>query len=62
MNAMLPTYSFDTGGLIDGLERYYPVDNFPALWDRIDELIAVGRFIISEEVWQRGRAQDDKAA
>lgn len=57
MSAALPTYSFDTSGLIDGLERYYPVDNFPALWERVDELIAAGRFIISEEVWHEVEAK-----
>lgn len=33
-----PVYSVDTSALIDGLERYYPEDTFPALWERIDEL------------------------
>ena len=44
-------YSFDTSALIDGLERFYPQANFPTLWARIDQLIAEGRLIISEEVW-----------
>lgn len=47
----MSTYSFDTSALIDGLERFYPEANFPALWTRIDELIAQGRLLISEEVW-----------
>ena len=51
MTVALPTYSFDTSGLIDGLERYYPEDNFPALWQRVDDLIDAGRLVISEEVW-----------
>lgn len=32
-------YSFDTSALIDGMERFYPIGNFPALWDRFDDLI-----------------------
>ena len=44
-------YSFDTSALIDGLERFYPQQNFPTLWQRIDDLIAQGRLVISEEVW-----------
>ena len=57
MSAAQPTYSFDTSALIDGLERYYPTANFPALWDRIDELIDAGRLIISEEVWHEVEAK-----
>lgn len=45
-------YSFDTSALIDGLERFYPQANFPALWERIDELIDRGRLRISEEAWK----------
>jgi Domain of unknown function (DUF4411) len=46
-----PTYCVDTSGLIDGIERFYPITNFPALWDRIDDLIEQGRLRVSEEVW-----------
>ena len=56
-----PLYSVDTSALIDGLERYYPEDTFPALWERVDELIAVGRFVMSEEVWDEARARDEAA-
>jgi hypothetical protein len=45
-----PPYSVDTSGLIDGLERFYRPTSFPGLWVRIDELIANGRFLVSEEV------------
>jgi hypothetical protein len=40
----------DTSALIDGLERYYPEHNFPALWAEVDKLIHARRFVISEEV------------
>ena len=52
MSGNLPIYSFDTSGLIDGLERYYPAETFPALWERVDALVDVGRLLISEEVWE----------
>lgn len=44
-------YSFDTSALIDGIERFYPIGNFPALWNRIDDLIKTGRLHVSEEAW-----------
>ncbi len=51
-------YSVDTSALIDGLERYYPLALFPALWVKVDELIDEGRLIISEEVWEECRKKD----
>ena len=51
-------YSFDTSALIDGAERYYPIDNFPALWENIDQLISEGRLRISEEAWTESLAAD----
>lgn len=44
-------YSFDTSALIDGIERYYPIANFPALWERMDGLISDLRLLVSEEAW-----------
>lgn len=46
-----PHYSFDTSALIDGIERFYPIANFPALWEKVDELIDEGRLHVSEEAW-----------
>ena len=54
-------YCVDTSALIDGLERYYPEDNFPMLWRRIDSLIEEGRFLISEEVWLELEQKDEPA-
>ena len=54
-------YSVDTSALFDGLERYYPEASFPALWGKVDGLIASGRFLISEEVWGEARARDAAA-
>jgi hypothetical protein len=51
-------YSFDTSALIDGIERYYPIANFPALWERIDELIANDRLHVSEEAWNEAVSVD----
>jgi hypothetical protein len=57
MSGPSAVYSFDTSALIDGLERYYPVENFPAMWDRVDALINAGRLLISEEVWEEVAAK-----
>lgn len=54
-----PTYSVDTSALIDGLERYYPEASFPGLWEAIDDLIADGRFVVSEEVWEEAKKKDE---
>jgi Domain of unknown function (DUF4411) len=57
-----PSYSFDTSAIIDGRERYYPVDRFPALWQQIDDLVHVQRLFISEEVWEEAHKRDAVAA
>lgn len=58
MNDARRCYSVDTSALIDGLERYYPEDHFPGLWERMDELVSEGRLIISEEVWEEAQSKD----
>ena len=55
-------YCVDTSALIDGLERYYPEENFPMLWERIDTLVAERRFFISEEVLEELREKDEPAS
>jgi uncharacterized protein DUF4411 len=51
-------YSVDTSALLDGLERYYPEEAFPVVWQRVDGLVGEGRFLISEEVWEEVSAKD----
>lgn len=53
-----PLYSVDTSALIDGLERYYFEAAFPGLWENITDLVAAGRFFISEEVWVEAQKRD----
>lgn len=52
-------YSVDTSALIDGLERYYFEDTFPGIWEKVSELVAAGRFFISEEVWEEAKKKTD---
>ncbi|MCL2463911.1 MAG: DUF4411 family protein [Micrococcales bacterium] len=51
-------YSFDTSALIDGLERFYPIKNFPGIWEGIDSLIDDGRLLVSEEAWREAVSAD----
>lgn len=48
-------YSVDTSALLDGLERYYPEESFPGLWEKVAELVHAGRFFISEEVYEEAK-------
>lgn len=53
-------YSIDTSALIHGWVRAYPPDVIPALWDRLDGLIAEGRLLASREVlYELERKADD---
>lgn len=49
-----PIYSVDSSSLMDWQGRYYPTDVFAALIERVDALIAAGRFVapalVKEEV------------
>lgn len=53
-----PIYSVDTSALIDGLERMYFESAFPGIWEYVDDLIADGRFFISQEVWEEVKKRD----
>ena len=55
MTEVPPLYSADTSALLDGLERYYTEASFPCIWEKVDELIAAGRFFISEEVYEEAK-------
>ena len=44
-------YSFDTSSLIKASAVLYPMENFPSLWDKIEELIRNHRLKMSEPVF-----------
>jgi O-methyltransferase involved in polyketide biosynthesis len=52
-------YSVDTSAILDGWIRYYPPDTFPGIWERIDELIASGQLIATEEGLHELAKKDD---
>lgn len=51
-------YSVDTSALIDGIERFYPIRNFPRFWDNVDHLISEGRLRVAEEAWNEAISAD----
>lgn len=50
MNNPTPRYCLDTNVLIDAWVRKYPIEVFPAVWERMDKAISDGMLISSEEV------------
>lgn len=54
-----PIYCIDTSSLVEASTRYYPPDNFPSLWERLEALILDGRLYAPEEVQGEIAKQDD---
>ena len=52
-------YSVDTSALIGAWNRHYPPDIFPQLWQKLEQLIANGSLIASEEVLFELEKKDD---
>ena len=52
-------YSFDTSALIAAFHERYPIDNFPALWRKIEELIKIGRLKMSQIVFDEAMRDTD---
>ncbi len=52
-------FCVDTSGWLDGWNRYYPPDVFPTLWMKIEESVARGDIISSEEVYVEIAKKDD---
>lgn len=53
-------YSLDSSGLLDGMIRYYPPENFPGIWARIDEMIAASELKACEMVQVEMQRRDDE--
>jgi len=53
-------YSFDSSGFIDAWNRYYPIDLFPTLWDKIATLLKKDIIIASTIVWDEIMRKDDE--
>ncbi len=55
-------YCFDTSVLIECWSRSYPLDVFPGLWVKLDELIARQEVLCPDEVRVELERQDDDLA
>lgn len=52
-------YSFDTSSLIEASDVLYPMENFPSLWGRIEELIKSNRLKMSQPVFDEAMRNED---
>ena len=52
-------YCIDTSSLIHAWKEAYPIKNFPSIWEYMDELIAEGSLIASEEVFEDLKKRDE---
>jgi hypothetical protein len=55
----MTVYCIDTSAVIDAGERYYPIDVFPGFWDKLDNLIQVGRLKAPQTLIDELEAKDD---
>jgi hypothetical protein len=62
MTSIPRLYCVDTGAWISSFNRYYKPQSFPTIWDKVENLMAAGRLIISEEVIRETLAKDDGVA
>ena len=54
-------YCIDTSSILHAWIEAYPPDNFPPVWAKIDDLIAKGRLLSSEEVLRELKKKHDSA-
>ena len=54
-------YIFDTSAFIAAWSEAYPIESFPVLWKRLDELIQQGRLIAPYEVFRELGKKDGDA-
>ena len=52
-------YSLDTSALIAAFRERYPIENFPAFWSKIEELIKNDRLKMSEVVFEEAMREND---
>jgi Domain of unknown function (DUF4411) len=55
-----PVYCIDSSSLIAAWSEHYPPTAFPGVWEKVDELIAAGRFCSPDEVSKEVSRKDDE--
>lgn len=58
-NQYQSVYSLDTSALIAAFRERYPIENFPAFWHKIEELIRDDRLKMSEVVFEEAMREND---
>ena len=53
-------YCIDTSSLIAAWQERYPIENFPAFWRKMEELIARGRLVSYGEVLNETQKRSDE--
>jgi hypothetical protein len=53
-------YSIDTSAILEAWRRRYPPDVFPAVWQRLEQMIERGDLGASEEVLLELEKRDDE--
>lgn len=56
---MTKVYCVDTSVVIDAGERHYPIDVFPAFWERLDKMISDGRLKAPKTLIDELEQKDD---
>ena len=59
LNQSQVVYSLDTSALIAAYRERYPIENFPAFWRKIEELITNNRLKMSEVVFEEAMREND---
>jgi hypothetical protein len=53
-------YSIDTSSILEGWVRNYPIDAFPGVWDKLDNLIDSGDLRAIQEVYFELEKKEDE--
>lgn len=53
-------HCFDTSAFLECWSRYYPIDVFPGLWARLDELAADAELLAPDEVLRELERKEDE--
>lgn len=59
LNQNQVVYSCDTSSLVEASDVLYPMENFPSLWDKIEELIRNNRLKMSQPVFEEAMGNYD---
>lgn len=54
------TYCIDTSALIAAWSEHYPIEHFPVLWEKLDELVEDGKLMAPIEVLHETKRRSDE--